>query len=70
MAFCSLTKHGTHVRHIMNAIRNVKQKDISEEIGRSQQDVSYRIRKVYPAILEEMITVLDMAGYEVNEKRG
>lgn len=70
MAFCSLTKHGTHVRRIMNAIRNVKQKDISEEIGRSQQDVSYRIRKVYPEILEEMITILEMAGYEVIEKGG
>lgn len=54
----------------MNAIRNVKQKDISEEIGRSQQDVSYRIRKVYPEILEEMITILDLAGYEVIEKGG
>lgn len=70
MAFSSLTKHGTHVRRIMNAIRNVKQKDISEEIGRSQQDVSYRIRKVYPEILEEMITILEMAGYEVIEKGG
>lgn len=70
MAFCSLTKHGTHVRRIMNAIRTVKQKDISNEIGRSQQDVSYRIRKVYPEILEEMITILEMAGYEVVEKGG
>lgn len=68
MAFCSLTKHGALVRRIMNAVKALKQKDISDEVGRSQQDVSYRIRNVYPEIFEEMITILEMAGYEVKEK--
>lgn len=68
MAFCSLTKHGALVRRIMNAVKALKQKDISDEVGRSQQDVSYRIRNVYPEIFEEMITILEMAGYEVREK--
>ena len=68
MAFCKLTKHGALVRRIMNAVKALKQKDISDEVGRSQQDVSYRIRNVYPEIFEEMITILEMAGYEVKEK--
>ena len=54
----------------MNAVKTLKQKDIAEEVGRSQQDVSYRIRKMYPQILDEMITILEMAGYEVVEKGG
>lgn len=70
MAFCSLTKNGVLVRRIMNAVKTLKQKDIAEEVGRSQQDVSYRIRKMYPQILDEMITILEMAGYEVIEKGG
>jgi len=70
MAFCSLTKNGVLVRRIMNAVKTLKQKDIAEEVGRSQQDVSYRIRKMYPQILDEMITILEMAGYEVVEKKG
>lgn len=70
MAFCSLTKNGVLVRRIMNAVKTLKQKDIAEEVGRSQQDVSYRIRKMYPQILDEMITILEMAGYEVVEKGG
>lgn len=70
MAFCSLTKNGVLVRRIMNAVKTLKQKDIAEEVGRSQQDVSYRIRKMYPQIFDEMITILEMAGYEVVEKGG
>ena len=70
MAFCSLTKNGVLVRRIMNAVKTLKQKDIAKEVGRSQQDVSYRIRKMYPQILDEMITILEMAGYEVVEKGG
>ena len=70
MAFCSLTKNGVLVRRIMNAVKTLKQKDIAKEVGLSQQDVSYRIRKMYPQILDEMITILEMAGYEVVEKGG
>lgn len=68
MARCYLTKNGRMVRHIMNAIKVLKQKDVADEIGRSQQDVSYRIRNVYPDMFDEMITVLDMAGYDIVER--
>ena len=68
MARVSLTKHGSQVRQIMNAVRQIPQADIANEICESQQTVSYRLKNVYPQALEDMITILDMAGYEIKEK--
>ena len=68
MARSYITKHGKKVRQIMNAVTRLRQKDIADEIGESQQVVSYRIRNKYPEIFEEMITILEMAGYEVVER--
>ena len=52
----------------MNAVRQIRQADIANEICESQQTVSYRLKNVYPQALEDMITILDMAGYEIKEK--
>ena len=68
MARSYITKHGKKVRQIMNAVTRLRQKDIADEIGESQQVVSYRIRNKCPEIFEEMITILEMAGYEVVER--
>ena len=68
MARSYITKHGKKVRQIMNAVIRLRQKDIADEIGESQQVVSYRIRNKYQEIFEEMITILEMAGYEVVER--
>lgn len=70
MARVSLTKHGSQVRRILNDIRMLKQSDIANEICESQQTVSYRLRHVYPRVIEDLITILDMAGYEITEKKG
>ena len=68
MARCYLTKNGQQVTRIMNAIKVLRQKDIAEEICESQQTVSYRIRNVYPVVIEDLLSILDMAGYEIKEK--
>ena len=52
----------------MNAIKTLRQKDIAEEICESQQTVSYRIRNVYPVVIEDLVSILEMAGYEIKEK--
>jgi len=68
MARCYLTKNGQQVNRIMNAIKALRQKDIAEEICESQQTVSYRIRNVYPVVIEDLVSILEMAGYEIKEK--
>lgn len=55
---------------ILNDFRLLKQKDIAFEINESQQTVSYRLKKVYPEVLPDLIRILDMAGYEIKEKEG
>ena len=37
MARSYITKHGKKVRQIMNAVTRLRQKDIADEIGESQQ---------------------------------
>ena len=44
-----------------------KQQIIAEELGMSQQMVSYRINHKYPDELAEFIKVLKLAGYDVVE---
>lgn len=66
MARTILTKEARLVDKIIRCLP--KQDDISEALGRPQQTVSYRIRKVYPALLREVIVLLDLAGYEIREK--
>lgn len=55
-------------RRIILAIKDVRQEDIAKEISVSQQTVSYRLSKVYPEMLEDLVRILDMAGYEICEK--
>lgn len=45
-----------------------KQVKVAEALGESPQVISHRIRKVYPQQISELITLLDLAGYEITEK--
>lgn len=63
-----LTWYKTKTNRIMRDIRTVKQKEIAQEINESIATVSYRLKNVYPRFLEDMIRILDLAGYEIKEK--
>lgn len=41
---------------------------VAERLNISRQLARYHINTLYPRILEELIIVLDMAGYEIREK--
>lgn len=42
--------------------------DVAKRLDTSRQTASYRIKNVYPKMLVELITILDLAGYEIKEK--
>lgn len=70
MPKCSLTWYKSKSNRLLKDFRLLKQKDIATTINESQQTVSYRLRKVYPEVLPDIIRILDMAGYEIKEKEG
>lgn len=64
----TLTWYKTKSTRILKDFKLLKQKDIANMINESQQTVSYRLKNVYPAVLPDIIRILDMAGYEIKEK--
>lgn len=64
----TLTWYKTKTKRIMRDVRALKQKDIANEINESQQTISYRINHVYEKELTDWIRILNLAGYEINEK--
>lgn len=64
----TLTWYKTKSARILKDFKLLKQKDIANMINESQQTVSYRLKNVYPAVLPDIIRILDMAGYEIKEK--
>lgn len=64
----TLTWYKSKSNRLLKDFRLLKQKDIAIAINESQQTVSYRIRKVYPIVLPDLIRILDLAGYEIKEK--
>lgn len=68
MPKCNLTWYKSKSNRILKDFKLLKQKDIAREINESQQTVSYRLNKVYPEILPDIIRILNMAGYEIVEK--
>ena len=56
-------------RRIEMSLKGLKQKDIAEELGTSQQNVSYGfISGEFRRILETSLLLINMAGYELKEK--
>jgi len=68
MARSKLTWYKTEAKLILSDIRELKQSDIATEINESRQVVSYRLNKVYPEVLEDLIRILNMAGYEIERR--
>jgi len=64
----TLTWYKTRAKRIMRDVRALKQKDIAREINESQQVISYRINNTYEKELNDWIRILELAGYEINEK--
>lgn len=54
-------------KRIMKSVAALKQKDIAIEINESQQTVSYRLKNLYPEMLEDLLRIMKLAGYEVKE---
>lgn len=56
-------------RRIEMSLKGLKQKDIAEELGTSQQNVSYGfVSGEFRRILETSLLLINMAGYELKEK--
>lgn len=68
MAASSLTWYKTKAKKLIKAIRFEKQGDMAALLNMPQPTFSYRIRNVYPGMLEDLLRLLDVAGYEVVEK--
>ena len=68
MAKSSLTWYKSQATRICKDLRLIKQQDIATELNISQQLASYRLRKVYPKMFEDLIRLLNLAGYEIKEK--
>ena len=65
----NITWYAPKVRRIMKDVRALKQKDIADIEGITQQAVSKKQKnKTYDAVLTNMIQILDLAGYEIREK--
>lgn len=68
MSKSSLTWYKTKRKRIMKDMGLVSQTALGNEINESQQTISYRIRNVYPEVLDDLIRILDLIGWEVKEK--
>lgn len=56
-------------RRIEMSLKGFKQKDIAEELGTSQQNVSYGFCSgEFRRMLETSLLLINMAGYEIKEK--
>lgn len=68
MAASSLTWYKTKAKKLIKAIRFEKQTEMATLLNIPQPTYSYRIRNVYPSYLEDLLRLLDVAGYQVVEK--
>lgn len=68
MAKSNLTWYKSKATRILKDLRLIKQQDIATELNISQQLASYRLRNVYPKMFEDLIRLLNLAGYEIKEK--
>lgn len=68
MPKCKITWYKSEANQILKEIRKIPQKDIAIEINESQQAVSYRLKNVYPECLEDLIRILNLAGFEIVRK--
>lgn len=65
----NITWYAPKVRRIMRDVRALKQKDIADIEGITQQAVSKKQKnRTYDTVLTNMIQILDLAGYEIREK--
>lgn len=68
MARSKLLWYRTQAKALMYDINELSQVDIAHEINESRQTVSYRLKNVYPETLEDLIRILNLAGYEIVSK--
>lgn len=68
MAASNLTWYKTKASRILKFINAENQTEMSTLLNIKQQTYSYRIRNVYPRMLEDLLRLLDVAGFEVVEK--
>lgn len=66
MARTILTKERRQADRIIRCLP--KQVTVADALHISPQLTSYRINNVYPEQIAELITILDLAGYEIVEK--
>ena len=66
MAKVILTREAKMADRIIRCLP--RQKDVAEALGESPQLIHYRLKEVYPKQIAELITLLDLAGYEIKEK--
>ena len=68
MAASSLTWYKSKAKKIMRGLNAVKQVDIATELNESPQTIYYRMHNVYQGMFEDVVRLINLAGYEIVEK--
>lgn len=68
MAASSITWYKPQAKKIMRGLKAVKQTEIAIELNESPQTIFYRIHNVYPKMFEDVVRLIDLAGFEIVEK--
>lgn len=68
MPTSTLTWYKTKTNKILKDIKRISQREIADEINESQQTISYRLKNVYPEVLEDLVRILNLADYEIVRK--
>lgn len=65
MARSKLLWYETESKAILYDISKLNQTEIAHQINETRQTVNYRLKNVYPTVLNDLIRILKMAGYEI-----
>jgi len=68
MSKSTLTWYKSISRKLMRGLKSVKQVEIARELGETPQVICYRMKNCYPNMFDDVVRLIDMAGYEIREK--
>ena len=68
MPKCSLAWYKNQSNDLLKEMKRYKQRELGDCINESQQTICYRLQKIYPKVLPDLIRILDLMGYEIKRK--
>lgn len=64
----TLTWYKSKANRIVKDLKSHKESEIGLMLNESRQCIHYRMQNIYPSMFEDVIRLLDLAGYEIKEK--